>query len=221
MRALKQADYDDPSHDATFANHSLSRVRASIRWLVAEAGLQVLAPAPRWPGGVVELPALDCAFVPPPRFVREPDGGEPHVASFQRVSFCTTDGIESLQISRVRELERIAPRELRSRSERFTRGWHEASGVRDLVITTAETTIDGRSHVMVTAEGNGHIGALRNSFLWFIDDRRDAWFISLTASAAVPAAVRNAELDAVARSWRRMTTTAITATAAKPWWRFW
>lgn len=207
-RPPKQAAYDDPSRDATFASHSLSRVRASIRWLVAEAGVQVLAPAPRRVHGVVELPALGCAFVPPPRFVREPEWDEPHLAAFHRVSFCATDGVETLQISRVEQLARVARHELRSRIERFTRESHEANKVRDLVITTEETAVDGRSHVMVTVEGRGHNGALRNSCVWFVDDQREAWFIGIMASAAVPAAVHIAELEVAARSWRRMATAA-------------
>lgn len=216
-KMLKQADYDDPARDDKFPKHCLSRARAAIRWLVSEAGVKVLAPAPRRSNGEVELAALGCAFVPPPRFVHEPDGDKPGVAAFRRVSFCATDGIEYLEVRRVDELARTAPHELRARIEHFLREEHESAEVGELTLAAEEITVDGRLHVTVSVEGRGHSGALRNSFRSFVDDQRRAWFIAIMASAAVPAEVRSAELEAAARSWRRL----LGAASAKPWWRFW
>ena len=36
-----QAEYDDPAHDALFAEHPLTLVRGALRWLIADAELQV------------------------------------------------------------------------------------------------------------------------------------------------------------------------------------
>jgi len=217
VKTLKQADYDDPARDASFPNHSLSRARAAIRWLVNEAGLKVPAPAPPRPAGEVTLAALGCAFVPPPRFVHQPDGDQPHVAALRRVSFCATDGIEHLKVQRVDDLARTAPDKLRMRIEHYVREVHDSADVKDLRLVTEEVTVDGRLHVMVSGEGRGHLGALRNSFRWFVDDQRRAWFIAIMATAAVPAEVRRTELEAAARSWRLLPGTATT----KPWWRPW
>lgn len=41
-----QAFFDDPAHDADFPEHALTRVRRAQRWLLEEAGLRVLRPAP-------------------------------------------------------------------------------------------------------------------------------------------------------------------------------
>lgn len=214
IKTLRQADYDDPARDADFPDHALSRTRAALRWAMNDAGLRVLEPAAAAKGGEVELSKLECALVPPLRFVRSTELDDHNIAGFERISFCGTDGVERLLVQRVEELGKLAPAKLRDRAEVFTHELHEGSGMRSPKLAVEELSIGGRSHVLIVVEGTGKAGAVRNSLCWFLDDRGRAWFLGITASDAVPREARVAELRAAAASWR-------STAPAKPWWKLW
>jgi len=130
---MRQSNYDDPRHDAQFPQHCLSRVRAALGALRETWKLEVRARSPEVTAGEHELSDLACAIVPPPRFVREPSMG-PKMSPkgvFRRVSFCTTDGIDSFFRRAAQELAARNRAGTRARSRGPYTGdlgaeWHQA-----------------------------------------------------------------------------------------------
>jgi hypothetical protein len=217
---LPQRELDDPRHDAGFPDHALSRARAAIRWLRDDSGLRVTAPASPLAGGEAVLAGLGCALTPPPRFVHASTDDEVRDASFRRCSFCGTDGIETLLVRDAStDLGQLPASSLRDRATAFTRALHDRSGVERIrVDSTTLDSIEGGLHVLVTVQGDGHQGRIRNLFRWFRDEGGRPWFVAMIGDAAVPLDVRAAELDAAVRSWR------LTRPAPPPpraWWKIW
>lgn len=213
-KPLTQREIDAPEHDEKFRDHALSRVRRALRWALAEAKLEVTAPAAVHQHGEVVLKKLDCALTPPPRFVRQVDHDDYNLEVFQRVGFCGTDGVERLLVQRVYELGKLAPAQLRAAAEKYSRQLNEKSEVRDLALTTEEVALGERRAVLVEVCGQGHDGGLRNSFCWVLDRKGTAHLIAILGSDAVPASERRDELLAAATSWR-------STRDARPWWRPW
>ncbi len=213
-KLLKQKDYDDPKHDEKFEMHSLSRVRKALRWLIEDAGLKVLAPAAVHEGGEVVLSRLDCALVPPRRFVRTEKMDDYNLAAFQRVGFCGTDGIEQMLVQRVDELRKLTAEQLRGEAEVFSRGLNESSGLREVKLAVEEVTVGERRCVLIVADGEGDDGGRRNSLCWLLDRKGRAYFVAILGSDAVPAEVRRDELRTTVASWR-------STKDGKAWWKLW
>jgi len=216
LRHLRQADYDDPEHDSAFPEHALSRTRAALRWLTGEADLRVLECPETRTETDVELPDLGCVLRAPPRFVHEPSERAGSPALFHRVSFCGTDGVQHLVVTR--DDAPLRPGRLRDEAVARARRLHEADGVRDIVVRTEEMDdAGGRPQVLTIVEGNGHLGRLRNAMCWLLDEGGRPWSLCLTATAVVPPEVLAAEVSEAARSLR------ITSPPPprRPWWRPW
>lgn len=211
---LTQREIDDPAHDETFQDHSLSRVRRALRWLIADAGVEVLEPAPPHPGGEVVLKKLDCALVPPPRFVHNEPRHDYNIEVFERVGFCGTDGMERLIVQRAHELKTMKFEKLGPAAEKFSRELCETSGLRELAITSDELAVGERRCVLVTARGRGEDGGLLHLFCWLLDKKGRPYFVALLGGDAVPEAVRRDELSAAVKTWRSLTD-------GKPWWQLW
>ncbi|MGC4119448.1 MAG: hypothetical protein QM765_33750 [Myxococcales bacterium] len=213
-----QSAFDDPKYDERFAQHCLSRVRAGLRAVESGWSLRVEAPPkPNLPAEV-ELIVPGCALVPPPRFVFTPAplDGPPDAWRMERVSFCGTDGVESLVAARVDDVR--APMDAASLEQvalQMTRQLHEGSGVEGLRLESkALGELEGRPHVLVVVEGRGHRGALRNVLRFFADDRARLWQLGLVSSPAVPVDELAADLELAVRSFRLLG-------ADRPWWKFW
>jgi hypothetical protein len=190
---LPQKEYDDPAWDATFPQHSLSRVRAALRGAREQWQLQVTRARDPMPDGEITLARLGCGLVPPPGFVLMPSSG-PLREQLQRTSFCGTDGLESFLIERLES--RIPLAKLRRAAEETTRKYHDD-------VEQLELHVDERgSRVLVIAEGHGHRGRLRNALLWFLDGQSRPWSLALISTAAVPRDVLTEELERSARSFR-------------------
>ena len=190
--------FDDPEHDAKFPDHCLSRARASLRWMREASRVQA-----GWtpvPAGEVELPEVGCALVPPPRFVLETqDDGR---ASFERVSFCGTDGVDQLFVAHDAKA-RIPDADAEGWAERHARQTHVDADVKNVQVATSSHTLpDGRVDVLAIVEGDGRQGPLRNAMWWIRAGEGGAHCLSLIGSAAVPATVLAESLAAVAASWR-------------------
>ncbi len=210
---LRQADYDDPMHDAAFPEHALSRTRAALHWLLSEADLRVLERSEAKGVGEVELTKLGCIVRAPPRFVH---GSSENEGSFHRVSFCGTDGVQHLLITR--DDAPVRPRILRDEAIARSRRIHEGDGVRDIVVGVEVLDAStARPLVLTIVEGTGHVGRLRNAMCWFLDEGDRPWSLCLTATAAVPANVLAAEVTDTARSLRFTTP----PPPRRPWWRPW
>ena len=192
--------FDDPEHDEKFPEHCLSQARASLRWIEGKTTVRDGWRPPA--SGVVELPESACALVPTPRFVlRDQEGTR---ATFERVSFCGTDGVDQLVVEYDPKL-RIPETDIEGWAERTARHIHLDADVKNVQVATSSQTLpDGRTDVLAVVEGDGHKGPLRNAMWWIRGDKGSGHCISLVGSAAVPAAVLAEALATVAGSWRAM-----------------
>lgn len=214
-RKVDPKRFDDPRHDETFEKHCLSRARASLRWLATEGALQISRPS----GDIAEqaevvLLSERCAVVPPPRFYPVTETGDAAMgAHFQRVSFCSTDGVERLSV----HLHTVA----RSRGAEF-QAWatrqsiylydDDPSNHAELSVTAKVVEIsESRKDVLVRVEAPGQARVL----LWWIDtDTPHPVYLALNTATAIPEDTLAIELEDVARSWRALPT-------KKPWWKPW
>lgn len=192
--------FDDPQHDEKFPEHCLSRARASLRWMEGITSVRDgWRPAAQ---REVELPESACALVPAPRFVLTDQEGTR--ATFERVSFCGTDGIDQLVVEYEPELP-IPETDIEGWAERTARHIHLDADVKNVQVATSSQTLrDARTDVLAIVEGDGHKGALRNAMWWIRGDKGAGHCLSLVGSAAVPASVLAEELATVAATWRPM-----------------
>lgn len=203
MAGLQQSDFDDPRHDDVFPQHSLSRTRAAIRWLCTESELHLTELPSPFEHGEVELSHLDCVLVPPPRFAYELPGGPSQEGSFCRVSFCGTDGVELLHVKRWDLSTRVSASNLPRVAESIARETHEVNGVKNIrVAGEVPLPLDQRPQALVVVEGTGHLGALRNAMIFFLDEDRRLWSLSRFGMAAVPRDAMVADLEGAVRSFR-------------------
>lgn len=220
MATICQEDYDDPQHDEAFPEHALSRSRAALRWLIHDANLRVTEPPSPFAPGEVQVPHLNCALVPPPRFFYEdPSDDRSTSASFHRVSFCGTDGIERLLVDRWDQVARDAKNANFSKlAKSIAHTLHVKSGVDEMQVTVKKLAPEARGpQALVIVEGKGHQGLLRNAMLFFQDEQQRTWSLSRCGTAAVPTETLRAELIETVRTFR------INAPpkSQKPWWKFW
>lgn len=192
--------FDDPQHDEKFPEHCLSQARASLRWMEGKTAVRDgWRPTPQ---REAELPESACALVPAPRFVRVNQEGPR--ATFERVSFCGTDGVDQLVVEYEPKL-RIPQTDVEGWAEHRARHIHLEADVDNVqVATSSQTVSDGRTDVLAIVEGDGHQGRLRNAMWWIRGDKGAGHCLSLVGSAAVPASVLAEELAAVAATWRPM-----------------
>jgi hypothetical protein len=219
-----QAEYDDPAHDAIFPQHSLSLVRAAVRWLLESADLEVTEPFAAPPEGEHVAEAAGCAVILPPRFLfvpREVMPMSPTLASFVRVGIGEAP-VRLLDVSRLPERVsgRDRPEALKRLAVDQIGKWVE-EGVTDL---EQEAEIVG---------GDGPFAAVRTLARFKVGDRpkvsamrwradADGTVFRVTASAApyVADAELRAQADAVMASLRRLDDGG-GEPGKKPWWKVW
>ncbi len=203
MTNARQADFDDRQYDAMFPGHVLTRTRAALRWFADEANLLVTeAPAPHT-RGEVELLHLDCALVAPPRFVYEATTASPNAATFRRVSFCGTDGVETFVVTRWDKVAFDGAKNLLEAAELIARRLHQASGVQDVELTVESLSDTGKLlQALVVVEGRGRQGAQRNAMLFLRDQHRRTWSLNRFGAASIPRPALVSELCESARTFR-------------------
>jgi hypothetical protein len=188
---LSQAEYDDPAHDALFAEHPLSLVRGALRWLLADAGLEVTAPAAPPPEGEHVIAAAGCAVILPPRYLfvsREVMPMPPTLASFARVGL----GEAPLRLLDVWRLaDRLSGRDRGQALRRFavenTERWVE-EGVSDLDQEAEIVAGDGpetavRTWVRFKVGDKPKVSAMR----WRADEDGTVFRVTTSAAPYVPA----------------------------------
>jgi hypothetical protein len=212
-----QAYFDDPLHDAAFASHALSRVRAELRWYAGEADLRLLEPAPAYSRAEIELPDRGGAFEPPPRFVLgslgTPGGIFTHLS---RCSFSTEHGQETLYVhSSLIPLARSDAATLRAHAERVTGRMVGGQWVFDLHFEDL-APVNGRPQLLALATYGLKAARKRAVLRWFLDDAHRPWFIWIGARVGIPDEPRLVELDALMRTWRPL---GAGAEPPRPWWK--
>jgi hypothetical protein len=215
-----QRDFDDPALDAQFLDHPLSVVRAALRWLREEAGLVVTAPAPPVTPGEVSLTELGAAFSAPPRYL--PHEVRRGRAQFARVSFATTDGVALLTVIPVHGLTHARTvAELRELGE-MVGGQAVPAGATEVAVSSREARgVEGRASAEI------HVRFTRDDALpactairAFVDERGEPWLVMLGTSQSIPEAELFPQLEAVARSFRRLGEPGRDPARRRPWWKF-
>jgi hypothetical protein len=207
-----QRVFDDPAHDAKFPQLALARCRRGLRWALDSSAIEVTAPGERRPvQGEIVLAPLDCAVTPPPRFFH--DGADAEGAGFHRVSFCSSDGLQELTLRRRGRID----------GDKLLEHAMKRIGAEHLGPSPADATADWQrtgNSLQVVFDGAGEIGPVRNAHRWWIDDRGDAWSLQLTGVPEIPKPALSGEVDAVFRSFRRLSSPPAPA-APKAWWKIW
>jgi hypothetical protein len=222
----KQAVYDDPGHDAQFADHPLSLVRAALRWLTEESGLVVTGPMEEPPVGEVHLAPAQCVIVPPPRYIPVSQDllpMAPTLANCVRSVFGTADprllGVWRTG-DRIDGADRAA--KLRRLASETTAAWSE-EGAADIVQETRIVAGDGRlaavqNIVRFSVSGTPKLSAQR----WRVDEDGAVFRVSADGPGHLEEAALLAEAGAVMESLRRTDTPSGAPTPpARPWWKLW
>lgn len=223
-----QAEYDDPAHDARFADHPLSLVRAALRWLLADAGLEVTAPAVEPPEGEHVVEAAGCAVVLPPRYLflpREVMPMAPTLASFVRVGLGDAP-MRLLDVWRLRDRlsGRDRGRALKRLAVETVEGWAE-EGATDLdqeteIVAGDEPQAAVRTLVRFKVGDKPNVSAMR----WRADEDGTVFRVNVSAPPYVPAPQLRDEADAVMASLRRLDVEeggSGPGAWIKPWWKIW
>lgn len=222
MELPKQSVYDDPAHDEMFPDHPLTVVRAALRWLISDAGLEVTSPMGPAPEGEVVLEGPGCAVVPPPRFLfvpREVLPMAPTLASFVRVSLGDAPP-RLLDVWRLkgRITGRDRGEQLRALAEKTTADW-ASEGAADIqqspkIIGGDGATVGVRNLVRYTVEGKPKISAQR----WRVDGDGTVLRVALGGGGHVPDAGLVEDAELVMASLRRLDGGAGEPAGQKPRW---
>jgi hypothetical protein len=221
-----QSEYDDPAHDALFADHPLTRVRRALRWLIDDAGIAVLAPATEPTEGETTVEAAGCAVVLPPRFLfvpREVMPMSPTLASYARATL----GDASVRLLDVwRHPTRIAGRHRERDLERLatetTAAW-TGEGATEIE-QQAEIVAGDARHASVRTVVHFSVGPKRkvSAMRWRADEDGTVFRVSASAAPHVSPAELRDQADAVMGSLRRLDVDGPTgAPTGRPWWKLW
>ncbi len=179
---LTQAQYDDPCHDAAFAEHVLSRTRHGLQAVLSRPPLVHRAAGP-----TAERAALAGHTIrPPPGFVPGP--------RMRRVSFCVTAGVEPFLLS---SLGSSGAADLESTARRRARALHEEHGVRELEVDLRRCEVG----VAAIVRGQGHF-PVRNVMLWSIAPGGAVVELAITSDRVSSDEQLIGELEAAARTLR-------------------
>jgi len=201
----KQSVYDDPQHDATFADHPLSLVRSALRWLHG-AGVEVLAPAaPGSPEVVVN--AARCVVRPPPRYLLlAPDvlPMSPTLASFTRVTF---GDIEPRLLDVWRLPDTITSRDrgaaLVALARDTAEGWRREGATdvhADVALATREPHIEATSFIRFRVNGAPKASTSR----WRVDGDGTVFRVGVSIEPHIPVSTAREQADTTMASLRRL-----------------
>lgn len=221
---LSQAEYDDPAHDALFADHPLSLARGALRWLLADAGIEVTEPAVEPPEGERPIEVAGCAVILPPRYLfvpREIMPMSPTLASFVRVGLGEAP-VRNLDVWRLPE--RLTGRDRGQALRRFavesTERWVD-EGVSDLHQEVEIVAGDGpetavRTWARFKVGDDPKVSAMR----WRADADGTVFRVQVGGAPHVAAQALRDQADAVMASLRRSDTEGGSG-PKKPWWKIW
>jgi hypothetical protein len=215
--ALEQAlqgklpNIDDPTLDERFPAHPLAVVRRGQKWLRENAQISVIAPAVVQSSGEVAIPLMQCALIPPPRYLLHEESQDR--AQFSRVSFATTDGISLMTLVRLPESMANSSAKSQQLAEEIVRAR----------VPDKSTDVEVTSRLVAGRDGNvGAEAQMRftrtdcfpgRTFLRLFQDKLGkVWFVIIETSQSVPTSEIADELAGVVRSFRL---------TSKPSWKFW
>jgi hypothetical protein len=204
LRSVDQRTSDDPARDADFPGHPLSVAREVLRFLVEKAGIEVTEPAEDEPTGPVAIEAAGFSIEPPPRYLLASRKDAPKKrATWSRVSFSGTDGIELLTVSRTgTRLTAADGRKLARIAEELTKQSAPKGAAAVRVSARALPDEGGRKHAETYRAHVDGPSRQHSIFRWLAEDDGEIVMIAIGASSCVPLEELADEAEAVARSYR-------------------
>jgi hypothetical protein len=229
VQRLRQRDFDDAKHDVRFPAHPLSRVRAELREVFDADLVTVLEPSPTSPPSEVVLRELECAIVPPARYLLTAQAPSEKCAQFSRISFAGTDGIQLLTLLARRDKQLrptgTEPALLDAARDLASNVAPEAQNLQIEVHTLPDA--GGRTQVMAyrTYDDPSGVGPQHSAFRLFVPEPGRLLIIAIGTGQCVPKEEMLADLESVVASWRPLdgepSTRGDSAHDKKPWWRIW
>jgi hypothetical protein len=207
---LEQTYFDDPTHDARFPDHPLSRIRRALAWILEQSDFEVTEPAEPPEDGELAFADLGHAFVPPPRY-RQADFGKPF-PQFTRFSFTPTDGLHLLSISRY---DRSIPARDAAAVERLARRIADESAPQDGSEFTVDIALDDPDHARVLLCYPDSNCPRHTTHHVFRCPDGTVLLPTLDAPRSTPAEELDADITAMLATLRPL------APAKKRWWHFW
>ncbi|MBK9265719.1 MAG: hypothetical protein IPM54_38765 [Polyangiaceae bacterium] len=219
---IDQRAADDPSLDAAFPDHPLTLARNELDELVERGGIEVTEPSREDDVEESEVVEADFAIEPPPRFLRmKADKPSNKRASWSRVSFSGTDGIELLTVSRTgTRLSEPNGRSLSRIAEAITKQTVPAGASSVQVSARALKSKPGRAEAetyRAHVEGNSKQHSL---FRWFTEENKEVVMVALGASQCVPMDELEDDAAAVVQSFRRLGAATSSTSEKKKWWQW-
>jgi len=229
VQRLYQRDFDDAKHDARFPDHPLSLVRTELREVLDADRVTVLESSPTSPPDEVVLRELECAIVPPARYLLTARAPSKKLAQFGRISFAGTDGIQLLTL--------LARRDKQLRPTGTEPALLDAARnlASDVAPETQNLQIEvralpdagGRTQVMAyrTYDDPSGVGPQHSAFRLFVPEPGRLLIIAIGTGQCVPKEEMLADLESVVASWRPLdgepSPVRDSAHDKKPWWRIW
>ncbi len=215
LRGIDQRAADDPARDAAFSGHPLSVARRGLRFLLEEANVEVLEPDVGTRPGEVEVKSAGFAIEPPPRYRRvEDETPSQKRASWSRVSFSGTDGIQLLTVSRTgTRIEDRKGRKLARIAEELTRASVPAGAEGVRVSAVALPDERGRCHAETYRAYVESASRQQSLFRWITEPDGEVIMVAFGAAMCVPVDELADDAEAVVRSFRRLDS------SKKKWWQ--
>jgi len=226
IRPLPQAEMDDPAHDADFPAHPLTVTRRELRALVEEAGIEVTSPAAEESKGPDIIATAGFSVTPPPRYLLSSPKDKPSKrATWSRVSFSGTDGIDMLTVSRTgTRLDNPSGLVLSRIAEKITKQSVPAGAENVRISARALPDTKGRKHAETYRAYVEHASRQHSIFRWIADEDGEVIMIAVGASQCVPVEEMAADAEAVASSYVRVggggaSPPSPAKAAKKKWWQ--
>ncbi len=223
-----QAEFDDERHDASFPQHPLSLTRRAMRWLLADAALEVTEAAGEPPEGEVTVAPARCAVFLPPRYLfvpREVLPMSPTLASYSRVGLADGDP-RLLDVWRVpnRLIGDDRGRKLRDLAVTTINDWAK-EGATDIeqsprVVSGDDAPVSVTNLVRFNVGGVRKVSAMR----WRADDDGTVFRVAVSAAPYVPASDLVEQADTVMGCLGRVVGAPperMSQESKKPWWKPW
>lgn len=219
-----QAQFDDPALDERFPDHPLSRVRRALRWLIEDAGLEVIEPLdePSEDEEEDDEQAVEeacCAVSLPPRFLYVPHERlpmSPTLASFARAGL----GDAPLRTIDVWRLPVTVPSHdrggfLKEAAVELINGWAN-EGATDLEQET-EIVPGGGPRVAVKTSVRFKVGGdlKASAICWRAEEDGVVFRVAANGGPNVPEQTLREHADEAMAWLRRLDQ------PKKPWWKIW
>ena len=206
---------------AAFPAHPLTLARSELDRLVEHGSIEIMSPPHTDDLFECEVREADFAIEAPPRFLRlHDDIPSTKRASWSKVSFSGTDGIEILTVSRTgTRLSEPNGRSLSRIAEAITKSSVPEGATSVQVSARALKSKPGRAEAETSrahVEGNNHLQAL---FRWFDEEKKEVVMLAVGLSPMVTGGEHERVARAVVDSFRRLGAGERSSGKTKKWWQ--